>query len=159
MLRALEVYRLTGRPLSEHWANQAPAGVEQRLGQTASLISLEPEQRSWLHARIAQRFEAMLAAGFLDEVAALKARSDLHLELPAMRAVGYRQGWLHLAGVLDFSQFKADALTATRRLVKRQLTWLRQWPELNRIQIPASPDNVPDLPLNEVFAAVSGLRA
>ena len=78
-----------------------------------------------LHARIAERFDAMLAAGFLDEVRTLRLRDDLHANLPAIRAVGYRQAWLHLEGTIDAPTFRERAIFATRQLAKRQITWLR----------------------------------
>ena len=119
--RALEVYRVSGRPLSS-FHTERPAQ------NSAPLIALEPTNRAWLHARIAQRFAAMLAAGLVDEVRALRARGDLHAELPAMRCVGYRQTWQALdAGTLDGLQDIGTA--ATRQLAKRQLTWLRGMPQ------------------------------
>jgi tRNA dimethylallyltransferase len=88
------------------------------------LVALEPASRAWLHDRIAQRFDAMLAAGFVDEVRALRARGDLHPDLPAMRCVGYRQAWEALdAG--DLAPLRERGIAATRQLAKRQLTWLR----------------------------------
>ena len=91
------------------------------------MLSLEPQERSWLHERIAQRFDAMLAAGFVDEVRALRARPELHPGLPALRAVGYRQAWQALdEDRLD--TLAATATAATRQLAKRQLTWLRSMP-------------------------------
>jgi tRNA dimethylallyltransferase len=117
--RALEVHRLTGRALSD-W-HTAAAGHE------PPLMALEPVDRAWLHVRIAARFEAMLAAGFVDEVRALRARGDLDAELPSMRAVGYRQAWAALdADRLD--TLPSTAIAATRQLAKRQLTWLRALP-------------------------------
>ena len=86
-----------------------------------------------LYQLIEQRFDAMLQQGFVEEVAGLRARADLHLDLPSMRAVGYRQAWQHLAGQTDAQQFRDQAIVATRRLAKRQLTWLRQWPELQHV--------------------------
>jgi tRNA dimethylallyltransferase len=116
--RALEVWRVSGRPLSSFHRADKPAR------EPAALISLEPADRAWLHARIAQRFDTMLAAGFVDEVQRLRARGDLHPGLPAMRCVGYRQVWEALdAGTLDGVRDKGVA--ATRQLAKRQLTWLR----------------------------------
>ncbi len=116
--RALEVWQLSGRPLSA-WHRAAKAAAAD-----LPLVSLEPASRAWLHARIAQRFDAMLAAGFIDEVRALKARGDLHPGLPAMRCVGYRQAWAALdAGTL--AGLRDSAIAATRQLAKRQLTWLR----------------------------------
>jgi tRNA dimethylallyltransferase len=120
--RALEVHRATGRPLSSFHGGAA------RLPSAATpLIALEPALRAWLHERIAQRFDAMLDAGFVDEVRALRARGDLHPGLPSMRCVGYRQAWAALdAG--DLAPLRDAAIAATRQLAKRQLTWLRSMP-------------------------------
>jgi tRNA dimethylallyltransferase len=101
------------------------------------LISLEPLDRAWLHARIAQRFDAMLEAGFLDEARALRARGDLHPDLPSMRCVGYRQAWEALDAQaaqgadapLDFAGLRERGIAATRQLAKRQITWLRSMPQ------------------------------
>ena len=117
--RALEVHRLSGRPLS---AWHSPPD-----GRTPPLIALEPNDRAWLHARIGERFAAMLEAGFVDEVRRLRARADLHADLPSMRAVGYRQAWSALASD-DLAPLSAQATAATRQLAKRQLTWLRSMP-------------------------------
>jgi len=118
--RALEVHRVSGRPLSSwhtgHAARRQPP-----------LIALEPADRGWLHARIEARFDAMLASGFVAEVEALRARGDLRAEMPSMRAVGYRQAWQALGGG-DLSTLPAAATAATRQLAKRQLTWLRGMP-------------------------------
>lgn len=115
--RALEVWRLTGRPLSSFHR-------ERPMRDAAPLVSLEPQDRAWLHARIADRFDAMLAAGFIDEVKRLRARGDLHAGLPSMRCVGYRQTWEALdAG--DLEGLRDKGIAATRQLAKRQLTWLR----------------------------------
>jgi len=118
--RALEIYYLSGRPMSDLLAQHKPT---QPLAMVT--ISLEPSERSLLHARIAQRYHAMLEQGLLAEVQALHARADLNKELPSMRCVGYRQLWHHLDGVLPYGQAVADAITATRQLAKRQMTWLR----------------------------------
>lgn len=131
LLRALEVITLTNRPISALWQERAGQPADKRLAVTPEVFALMPRNRAWLHARIEQRFDTMLDQGFLDEVTRLHARPDLHADLPAMRAVGYRQAWSHLDGHIDEAQFRADSLTATRRLAKRQLTWLRSWPELN----------------------------
>jgi tRNA dimethylallyltransferase len=117
--RALEVFELTGTPLSQLQDDPRPS--ELRL----VTIALLPENRSLLHARIAQRFDAMLAAGFLDEVQALRMRADLNPDLPALRSVGYRQAWEHLASGTPFEAFRAAGIAATRQLAKRQITWLR----------------------------------
>jgi tRNA dimethylallyltransferase len=119
--RALEVFRVTGQPLSRL---HLEAGRSEGL-RPDRFLSLEPADRAWLHERIAQRFDAMLAAGFLDEVRRLRARGDLHAGLPSMRAVGYRQAWEALAGVATMDSVRERGIAATRQLAKRQLTWLR----------------------------------
>ena len=118
--RALEVQRLSGRPLSD-WHTGRSARSR------PPLVSLEPADRGWLHARIGQRFAAMIDAGFVDEVRGLRARGDLDPGMASMRAVGYRQAWQALdAG--DLRPLAAQATAATRQLAKRQLTWLRSMP-------------------------------
>jgi tRNA dimethylallyltransferase len=129
--RALEVFRLTGLPLSHFQQKITPeniAACTQKQGNSA-LISLEPNDRSWLHTRIAQRFDAMLAAGFIDEVKALRARGDLHADLPSMRCVGYRQAWEALDGTSPMTELRDKGIFATRQLAKRQITWLRSMPQ------------------------------
>ncbi|MGE0330954.1 MAG: tRNA (adenosine(37)-N6)-dimethylallyltransferase MiaA [Ramlibacter sp.] len=131
--RALEVWHTTGQPLSAfHQRDKAGPGtgpVSPR-----ALISLEPQDRAWLHERIAQRFDAMLAAGFVDEVRRLRARGDLTAELPSMRCVGYRQVWQaldwasageSLSGSRPMAALRERGIAATRQLAKRQITWLR----------------------------------
>ena len=133
--RALEVYRVSGQPLSAfHTAKPVPGDtahptVQDEAPAGQALISLEPLDRAWLHARIAQRFDAMLAQGFLDEVKALRARGDLHPDLPAMRCVGYRQAWEALDGLWPLAELRDKGIFATRQLAKRQLTWLRSMPQ------------------------------
>ncbi|OOG42126.1 tRNA (adenosine(37)-N6)-dimethylallyltransferase MiaA [Rhodanobacter sp. C05] len=119
--RALEVIELTGRPLSELQRGGSSAHFPWRVLKLALL----PAGRSRLHERIAQRFDAMLATGFLEEVHALRARGDLHAELPAIRAVGYRQAWEYLDGDSTSGEFRDRGIFATRQLAKRQITWLR----------------------------------
>ncbi|WP_426702915.1 tRNA (adenosine(37)-N6)-dimethylallyltransferase MiaA [Rhodanobacter sp. Col0626] len=119
--RALEVIELTGRPLSELQRGGTTAHFPWRVLK----LALFPAERGVLHERIAGRFDAMLAAGFLDEVQVLRARADLHAELPAIRAVGYRQAWQYLDGQTDAAEFRDRAIFATRQLAKRQITWLR----------------------------------
>jgi tRNA dimethylallyltransferase len=121
--RALEVFRAGGVPLST---------LHQRAKRDASahdgaLLALEPASRAWLHARIAQRFDAMLAGGFLDEVRRLRADPALHLDLPSMRCVGYRQAWeaLDAGDPPDLDALRERGVAATRQLAKRQVTWLR----------------------------------
>ena len=119
--RALEVIALSGRPLSE----LQRGGRGEAFPWRVLKLALLPADRAPLHARIAERFDAMLAAGFLDELRTLRARGDLHADLPAIRAVGYRQGWEHLDGQSDAAGFRERAIFATRQLAKRQITWLR----------------------------------
>lgn len=145
--RALEVWRVSGKALSA-WFAQAPAT---RAGQPVlnmPVLSLEPLERAWLHTRIAQRFDVMLAHGFLTEVQALRARGDLHINLPSMRCVGYRQAWALLdqadavgaAPASILPQLHALGVAATRQLAKRQLTWLRGMDE--RVVIPCDAGDV-----------------
>ena len=129
--RALEVFKLTGLPLSHfHQLNNIKIIAAHADKQTDSaLISLEPGDRVWLHARIAQRFDAMLAAGFMDEMQTLRARGDLHADLPSMRCVGYRQAWEALEGTSPMAELRDKCIFATRQLAKRQITWLRSMPQ------------------------------
>ncbi|MFM7331894.1 MAG: tRNA (adenosine(37)-N6)-dimethylallyltransferase MiaA [Brachymonas sp.] len=146
--RALEVYRSSGKPISffhqRNDQNQQFAGIKSAQSAPDSiaklpLISLEPSSRAWLHERIAHRFEQMLQAGLVEEVRQLKARSDLHLDLPSMRCVGYRQTWDMLAGAFPPSELKERGIAATRQLAKRQITWQRsmQPPAFNKHVIAA----------------------
>ena len=126
--RALEVYRISGHTISSLQVSGKGVASQRPLAGIA-LLSLEPTDRAWLHARIAQRFDAMLAGGFLDEVRALRARGDLHLDLPAMRCVGYRQAWEALDGACPMAELRDRGVFATRQLAKRQITWLRSMPQ------------------------------
>lgn len=125
--RALEVWHVSGRPLSSFHTTKTGAARAGAASATA-LFSLEPQDRAWLHERIAQRFDAMLAAGFLDEVRGLRARGDLHPDLPSMRCVGYRQAWESLDGTWPLHSLRERGIAATRQLAKRQITWLRSMP-------------------------------
>lgn len=127
LIRALEVYLVSGVTLSEHWRRQQRENFPWRL----LSIALAPAERHVLHERIAQRFDAMLADGFLSEVATLKQRGDLHADLPSMKSVGYRQAWEYLNGAYDRGELRERGIAATRQLAKRQLTWLRRWPDLH----------------------------
>lgn len=145
--RALEIFELTGRPMSALLA-QAPAP---ELPFDLLPLSLEPSDRSVLHARIASRFDAMLNApdgGLLAEVATLKARGDLSPELPSMRCVGYRQAWEFLDGSIDLPTLREKGIAATRQLAKRQLTWLRSMED--RIVIDCLADDAPEQVLHRV---------
>jgi tRNA dimethylallyltransferase len=119
--RALEVYALSGRPISEFHQQEQPDTLPYRVLK----LGLIPADRAVLHAQIEQRFERMLTAGLVDEVRTLFSRGDLTAELPAMRAVGYRQVWACLAGKSGYDQMVEQAIVATRQYAKRQLTWLR----------------------------------
>lgn len=127
--RALEVYRISGKSLTELTQTKStplPYDVVQ--------FAIAPSERKVLHDLIGQRFRMMLQQGFIDEVMQLKARGDLHLNLPSMRCVGYRQCWQYLDGEFDYDTMVEKAVAATRQLAKRQLTWLRSWPELNWLE-------------------------
>jgi tRNA dimethylallyltransferase len=152
LIRALEVQRLTGQPISSLWqapsaanANTADASTADdenyiystgwqadagfSLPYTVSQLIVAPQQRQILHDRIHQRFLAMLDAGLLSEVEGLMARGDLDPSMPSMRCVGYRQAWEYLSGQCDHAIFLNKGVAATRQLAKRQLTWLRKWPD------------------------------
>ena len=125
--RALEVFEITGKPMSAILADSL--SEDGREGSSIptwiDLVSLEPSDRTRLHANLEKRFDEMLAAGFMNEVKALRTNSDLHADLPAIRSVGYRQAWEFLNGEIDAEQMRYKSLAATRQLGKRQLTWLR----------------------------------
>lgn len=135
--RALEVYRVSGRPLSD-WHGGSPGDTLTPPIPPTLLLSLEPLDRAWLHERIARRFAQMVGAGFLQEVRGLRARADLHPALPSMRCVGYRQAWAWLDAAQSTHENDRPApglqawveagVAATRQLAKRQLTWLRSMP-------------------------------
>jgi tRNA dimethylallyltransferase len=128
--RALEVLELTGKPLSWWWQQQSDQSAAARLGVRLVQAAIVPSDRALLHQRIEQRLDQMLAQGLVAEVAGLRARSDLSLQLPSIRAVGYRQVWEHLDGHYNSTEMRQRLLAATRQLAKRQLTWLRGWPEM-----------------------------
>jgi tRNA dimethylallyltransferase len=132
--RALEVYRVTGRPLSElHSAAAGVPGAGAAARYRVVQLAICPADRAELHRRIERRFRQMMDAGLLEEVHRLRARPDLHEGLPAIRSVGYRQLWRHLEGEYPLEEAVGRALAATRQLAKRQLTWLRKWPDLEWI--------------------------
>lgn len=128
--RALEVYRIMGQPMSE-----LQAATTTRLAQSPVKLALVPETRSWLHQRIHSRFIAMLELGFLDEVRALREDERLHVKLPSMRSVGYRQAWHYLDDDEKDKQWPDKAIAATRQLAKRQLTWLRGMPDISTLAV------------------------
>lgn len=123
--RALEIYQLTGKPMSQHLAEHATAAAPLDL----HTLALIPADRSLLHAQINHRFNNMIDKGFLDEVRQLRQLYPaLHPDMPSIRCVGYRQAWQHLDGETSFAQFVEQGQAATRQLAKRQLTWLRKIP-------------------------------
>ncbi|UVL56855.1 tRNA (adenosine(37)-N6)-dimethylallyltransferase MiaA [Pseudomonas sp. B21-035] len=137
LIRALEVYRVSGLTMTEHRQRQsaqssaAGASAAGQLPYTVASLAIAPTDRHILHERIALRFGQMLEQGFVDEVRLLRARSDLHAGLPSIRAVGYRQVWDHLDGKLTSVEMQERGIIATRQLAKRQFTWLRSWADLH----------------------------
>lgn len=144
--RALEVFRITGNTLSQLTAIKG----EKLLGDVLQ-FAIAPKERSVLHERIALRYEQMIAQGFEQEVVKLIERQDLHENLPSIRCVGYRQMWQHLHGEFDHDEMIFKGICATRQLAKRQLTWLRNWPNLQWLNM-ESKDN-----LQQILTAVSKL--
>ncbi|EGH94665.1 tRNA (adenosine(37)-N6)-dimethylallyltransferase MiaA [Pseudomonas syringae] len=136
LIRALEVYRVSGMSMTAHREQQTAQSTEaaasgcQQLPYTVANLAIAPADRKVLHQRIALRFEQMLDQGLLDEVLALRSRGDLHAGLPSIRAVGYRQVWDHLDGKLTREEMQERGIIATRQLAKRQFTWLRSWDDL-----------------------------
>jgi tRNA dimethylallyltransferase len=126
--RALEVYETAGSPMSELIRTDTAPTLK------LSTVALLPADRTLLRDRIAQRFDAMLDAGLLEEVRTLHARGDLHPNLPSMRSVGYRQAWRFIEDQCTFNEFREDGITATRQLAKRQMTWLRSMPNVTVIE-------------------------
>jgi tRNA dimethylallyltransferase len=125
LMRALEVYRLTGKSMTELTKVKG-----ERLSGDVLQFAISPKERKDLHARIALRFEQMIAQDFESEVVKLKQRDDLHENLPSIRCVGYRQMWEYLNDEVDHDEMVFKGICATRQLAKRQLTWLRNWPNL-----------------------------
>ncbi|MDN2664181.1 tRNA (adenosine(37)-N6)-dimethylallyltransferase MiaA [Psychromonas sp. 14N.309.X.WAT.B.A12] len=122
LARAIEVYRITGKSmteLTEVKSDPIPFDVQQ--------FAIAPSEKAVLHERIERRFDLMLAGGFEEEVRALYERGDLHLDLPSMRCVGYRQMWEYIEGKMDYEEMRFRGVVATRQLAKRQMTWLRGW--------------------------------
>ncbi|MCR1825376.1 tRNA (adenosine(37)-N6)-dimethylallyltransferase MiaA [Pseudomonas oleovorans] len=137
LTRALEVYRVSGLSMTEHRLRQAAGNPDAgtsgagQLPYTVAQLAIAPAQRQVLHDRIAQRFRVMLEQGFVEEVEALRRRSDLHAGLPSIRAVGYRQMWEYLDGELSRDEMVERGIIATRQLAKRQFTWLRGWDDVH----------------------------
>ena len=127
LLRALEVYEITGIPLGVHWQKNS---AQTALPYQISHFAMDSGDRSELHVRINRRFEQMLEQGFVEEVAGLRGRGDLNPLMPSMKAVGYRQVWDYLEGITSYDEMVQRGMAATRQLAKRQLTWLRGWTDL-----------------------------
>jgi tRNA dimethylallyltransferase len=144
LMRALEVFRVSGHTLTELWSRQRRETFPWR---TLS-IGLTPFDRRVLHERIETRFETILGAGLIEEVASLRARDDLHPGLPSMKSVGYRQAWAYLDGEMDRESLRWRGIVATRQLAKRQLTWMRSWHGLHWM------DSLGGDPLGEVVKLV-----
>lgn len=127
--RALEVYRISGKTMTELTQTKSAA-----LPYDVVQFAIAPTDRKVLHELIAKRFNIIIQQGFVDEVSRLKARGDLHLDMPSMRCVGYRQCWQYLDNEFDHTTMVEKATAATRQLAKRQLTWLRSWPDLQWLE-------------------------
>jgi tRNA dimethylallyltransferase len=148
--RALEVWELTGQSLSSLHSRRGLAQAD--TPHAWPLIALEPTSRAWLHERIARRFDAMLAAGLVDEVRRLRLRPELRPDMPSMRCVGYRQAWAALDSG-RFDTLRDTGIAATRQLAKRQITWLRSMPQCARIECDAAGA------AGQLLAALRGLLA
>lgn len=163
--RALEVYLSSGITMTDWRRRQAHKG-RGRLTDAYRVVQLAicPADRAVLHSRIEQRVDLMLAAGFVEEVRGLYERGDLSLELPSMRAVGYRQMWAHVRGEYDKAKARQRCIEVTRQLAKRQLTWLRKWPQLNWIYTDetgaaaATPEDLQTLPQTALRVALKYLE-
>ncbi|WP_299775405.1 tRNA (adenosine(37)-N6)-dimethylallyltransferase MiaA [uncultured Pseudoteredinibacter sp.] len=156
--RALEVYRSCGQTITElRRQQQAGAGDSFQDRYQVLQMAIAPHDRGLLHRRIEQRYRQMIELGLLDEVRAMYRRTDLHVALPSVRAVGYRQIWQYLDGELTLDEAVEKAIVATRQLAKRQLTWLRGWPELNWVYIDKEDGQL--LPEGEIIAQAMGFIA
>ena len=144
LLRALEVYEVSGKTLSHYWEEQEAS----RLPYSFINIGLQLD-RALLRERIAERFKIMIKQGFIDEVRPLYARPDMHADLPSMKSVGYQHAWQYLEGQINHEQMIEHAINATRQFAKRQVTWLRRWPELKWIET-SNPHH-----MNEIMAFIS----
>lgn len=136
LLRALEVWHISGQTMTQLRAKQSLekqqllASNGAHLPYNVTTFAIAPQQRSVLHERIALRFQQMLEQGFIAEVEALRQRGDLHIDLPSIRAVGYRQAWAYLDGEYAYDEMIERGIIATRQLAKRQFTWLRSWDDV-----------------------------
>ncbi|MDP2505959.1 tRNA (adenosine(37)-N6)-dimethylallyltransferase MiaA [Oceanobacter sp. 3_MG-2023] len=151
--RALEVYRVSGKTLTQYWQEQQTEPLPYRVVN----LAVCPNDRAQLHQRIAYRFEQMLREGFVEEVRHLYQRGDLHTGLPSVRAVGYRQVWDYLEGLCDYDSMMERGIIATRQLAKRQITWLRGWPDLHWLETDSADLLTSALKILEVNAIFSEL--
>jgi tRNA dimethylallyltransferase len=163
--RALEVYLSSGVTMTD-WRLRQAHRKRGRITDAYDVVQLAiaPADRAVLHARIEQRVDAMLEAGFADEVRALYQRGDLNLDLPALRAAGYRQMWAYVRGEYDLKKARQRCVEVTRQLAKRQLTWLRKWPDLRWIYTDAggaaadSPEKLQEMPTKPLQVALNYLE-
>ena len=149
--RALEIFRISGKPMTQWLAEDT---TTHELSFKPILTALIPEPRAVLHERINQRFVTMLNEGFLDEMRTLRARGDLHLGLPSMRCVGYRQAWEHLDGAYGYDELIEKGQAATRQLAKRQMTWIRGMPQIRVFDSAVMPQNTHQL-LGQIHALIA----
>ena len=149
--RALEIFRISGKPMAQWLAEDT---TTHELSFKPILTALIPEPRAILHERINQRFVTMLGEGFLDEMRTLRARGDLHLGLPSMRCVGYRQAWEHLDGAYGYDELIEKGQAATRQLAKRQMTWIRGMPQIRVFDSAVMPQNTHQL-LGQIHALIA----
>ena len=149
--RALEIFRISGKPMAQWLAEDT---TTHELSFKPILTALIPEPRAVLHERINQRFVTMLGEGFLDEMRTLRARGDLHLGLPSMRCVGYRQAWEHLDGAYGYDELIEKGQAATRQLAKRQMTWIRGMPQIRVFDSAVMPQNTHQL-LGQIHALIA----
>ena len=149
--RALEIFRISGKPMTQWLAEDT---TTHELSFKPILTALIPEPRAILHERINQRFVTMLNEGFLDEMRTLRARGDLHLGLPSMRCVGYRQAWEHLDGAYGYDELIEKGQAATRQLAKRQMTWIRGMPQIRVFDSAVMPQNTHQL-LGQIHALIA----
>jgi tRNA dimethylallyltransferase len=137
--RALEVYRVSGKTLTKHHEEERnKLDSDNRLPVNLHFFGIQPSDRGVLHIKIRNRFLEMIRLGLVEEVQALRKRSDLNSSLPALKSVGYRQVWQYLEGQLSFDDMVDKSIIATRQLAKRQLTWLRSWEELHALDGPSA---------------------
>ena len=133
IIRALEVYKSTGKPISSWWEDRKANALKEQY--SIHQFGMMPSERRLLHAKIEKRFFSMIACGFAGEVRELHRRGDLNCQLPALRSVGYRQLWSFVEGEINFEEAVSRGIAATRQLAKRQLTWMRGWRELKLLPI------------------------